>query len=87
MIREFEIELPERGLWVVEVEITECQWIDDSFDHEFGTEKCGHWEVVEYDILSCVGPDGEDEDPCFDEALSKKIDEKVHDMDVEDWQS
>lgn len=28
----------------VELEI-EGQWEDDSFDHEFGTEECGHWEI------------------------------------------
>lgn len=20
------------------------EWIDDSFDHEYGTQQCGHWE-------------------------------------------
>jgi hypothetical protein len=28
----------------VELEIA-GQWEDDSFDHEFGTEECGHWEI------------------------------------------
>lgn len=23
------------------------EWIDDSFDHEFGTEVCGHWECTD----------------------------------------
>jgi len=26
-------------------------WADDSFDHEFGTEKCGHWECDHCDEL------------------------------------
>lgn len=24
----------------------DIEWVDDSFDHEFGTEVCGHWECA-----------------------------------------
>lgn len=26
-------------------------YVDDSFDHEFGTEECGHWELEDLDIM------------------------------------
>ena len=29
----------------------DLEWIDDSFDHEFGTEVCGHWECVKCDYV------------------------------------
>ena len=22
------------------------EWVDESFDHEMGTESCGHWECI-----------------------------------------
>ena len=41
--KQFNIELA-GAYYSVELEI-EGQWEDDSFDHEFGTEECGHWEI------------------------------------------
>ena len=23
------------------------EWVDDSYDHEYGTESCGYWECVD----------------------------------------
>ncbi len=25
------------------------EWVDDSFDHEYGVEQCGHWECQNCD--------------------------------------
>lgn len=36
-------------------------WVDDSFDHEFGTEFCGHWECEE-----CGAVDEEREPPEYE---------------------
>jgi hypothetical protein len=32
-----------------------AEYVDDSFSHEFGIEKCGHWEVteIEYADFDC----------------------------------
>ena len=40
------------------------EYIDDSFDHEFGTEARGHWEC-----LNCGGVDSEAEPPHYDDWL------------------
>jgi len=29
----------------------DCEWVDDSFDHEFGTETCGYWECVNCEYI------------------------------------
>lgn len=83
MIRTFDI-THEGETYHVEVEITDCELHDDSFDHEFGTEECHHWEVTDYLVVDIEGPDGsidEDDVP----GLAKAIGREVHDIDVEDW--
>ena len=68
----------------VEVEITDCELHDDSFDHEFGTEELHHWEVTDYLVVSIDGPDGQTEEnevPGLDKAISAK----VSDIEVEGW--
>lgn len=32
-------------------------YIDDSFDHEFGTHECGHYELEDCDIFECIDVD------------------------------
>jgi hypothetical protein len=69
---------------VLEVEV---QWIDDSFDHEFGTEECGHWEI-DWDatsIVSCTDPEGVDIDPDGIDGLTRAIEEAASDLDFSDW--
>lgn len=34
--------------------------VDDSFDHAFGTEECGHWEAVDTTLLEAFDRDGND---------------------------
>jgi hypothetical protein len=35
-------------------------YIDDSFDHEFGTHECGHYELEDCDIFECIDENGND---------------------------
>jgi len=35
-------------------------WVDDSFDHAFGTEFCGHYEVADLEVLECTDENGEE---------------------------
>lgn len=30
------------------------QHIDDSFDHEFGTHICSHYELTSFDLVDCI---------------------------------
>jgi hypothetical protein len=86
-MRDVEITVKHDGQeYIVELEV-EVQWVDDSFDHEFGTEECGHWEL-DWDatnILSCTGPDGEDEDPVYTQGLMRAIQRKAEGIDFSDW--
>ena len=35
-------------------------YVDDSFDHEFGTENRGHFELENCDIFECIDINGEE---------------------------
>ena len=72
--------------YIVEIEV-EVQWVDDSFDHEFGTEECGHWELDwdETNVLSCLDPDGDDIDPDGVPGLMRVIERKAAGLDFSDW--
>jgi hypothetical protein len=82
-----EIEVTHAGeVYVVTLDI-EVQWVDDSFDHEFGTEECGHWEI-DWDattIVSCTGPEGDEIDPDDVPGLVRKIESKAAGLDFSDW--
>jgi len=72
--------------YLVELEV-EVQWVDDSFDHEFGTEECGHWEL-DWDatnILSCFDEEGDDIDPDAVAGLTRAIERKAEGIDFSDW--
>jgi hypothetical protein len=72
--------------YLVELEV-EVQWVDDSFDHEFGTEECGHWEL-DWDatnILSCFDEEGDDIDPDAVAGLMRAIQRKAEGIDFSDW--
>jgi hypothetical protein len=44
-----------RGLELGVVSDCDCRWHDDSFDHAFGTEQCGHAEVEGIDRVELDG--------------------------------
>lgn len=69
---------------VLEIEV---QWEDDSFDHEFGTEECGHWEI-DWDateILSVLDAEGDEVDHEATPGLTKAIQEAAQSIDLSDW--
>jgi len=45
------------------------EWQDDSFDHEFGTEICGHWECI-----NCGDVNSDSEPPSYDEPEDYDLD-------------
>jgi hypothetical protein len=84
MIRSFDIE-HEGETYHVELEITDCELHDDSFDHEFGTEERHHWEVTDYLVVAVEGPDGETDEEAVP-GLGTKIALKAQELDVEEWE-
>ena len=44
-----------RGVELDVISDCEVRWVDDSFDHEFGTEVCGHAEVECVDSVELDG--------------------------------
>ena len=73
---------------VLEVEV---QWVDDSFDHDWGgrrqTEECGHWEIDwdATDIVSVTDEDGDEINHDAVEGLNKAIKEEAESIDFSDW--
>ena len=81
---EHSLEVKHAGLtYFVEIEITETELIDDSFDHEFGTEKSEHTECVEYDVLSAQDVNGDDVDPDFIPGLDEAIYRATNAIDLD----
>jgi hypothetical protein len=87
-VRDVEIEVTFAGeVYAVTLDV-EVQWEDDSFDHEFGTEECGHWEI-DWDateIISCTGQDGEEVDHEATPGLTKAIQKAAQSIDLSDWE-
>jgi hypothetical protein len=73
---------------VLEIEV---QWVDDSFDHDWGgrrqTEECGHWEIdwEGTNIISCTNSAGEEVEVCDDSELVDAVEEAARDIDFSDW--
>jgi hypothetical protein len=59
-------------------------YVDDSFDHEFGTERIGHWELdwEQTDIVSVIDTDGEEIDPYDVVGLTRAIKEASDDLEI-----
>jgi hypothetical protein len=60
-------------------------YVDDSFDHEFGTEVRGHWELdwEETEIVSVIDTDGEEIDPYEVVGLTRAIRDASNDIEIE----
>lgn len=81
---EHSLEVKHAGLtYFVEIEITETELIDDSFDHEFGTKKAEHTECVEYDVLSAQDVNGDDVDPDSIPGLAEAIYRATNAIDLD----
>ncbi len=62
-----------------------AMYVDDSFDHEFGTEVRGHWELnwEETEIVSVIDTDGEEIDPYEVVGLTRAIRDASNDIEIE----
>lgn len=60
-------------------------YVDDSFDHEFGTEVRGHWELdwEETEIIAVLNDIGEEIDPDDVPGLNLAIRDASHDLEIE----
>ena len=71
--------------------VASLQWEDDSFDHEFGTEECGHWEIDWDDTtIFCnrLTEDGTEEvDPDEIDGLMKAIVSEGDSTDLSDYEA
>jgi hypothetical protein len=63
----------------------EAVYVDDSFDHEFGTERLGHWELdwEQTDIVAVLNDIGEEIDPEDVPGLILAIKDASNDLEVE----
>lgn len=63
----------------------EAMYVDDSFDHEFGTEVRGHWELdwEETDIVAVLNDIGEEIDPDDVPGLVLAIRDASNDLEIE----
>ena len=64
----------------------EAVYVDDSFDHEFGTERRGHWELdwESTDIVAVVDSDGDEIDPETIPGLIRAIRQASDDLEITD---
>jgi hypothetical protein len=62
-----------------------AKYVDDSFDHEFGTEVIGHWELdwEETDIVAVIDTDGEEIDHESIPGLIRVIRQASDDIEIE----
>jgi len=62
-----------------------AMYVDDSFDHEFGTEQRGHWELdwEETEIIAVLNDIGEEIDPDDVPGLILAIRDASNDLEIE----
>lgn len=63
----------------------EAVYVDDSFDHEFGTEERGHWELdwEQTDIIAVLNDIGDEIDPEDVPGLTLAIRDASYEIEVE----
>ena len=61
-------------------------YVDDSFDHAFGTERIGHWELdwEQTDIVAVIDSDGEEVDHESIPGLIRVIRQATDDLEITD---
>ncbi len=61
-------------------------YVDDSFDHEFGTERIGHWELdwEQTDIVAVIDSDGNEIDHEAVPGLTRVIRQASDDLEITD---
>jgi hypothetical protein len=62
-----------------------AMYVDDSFDHEFGTEQRGHWELdwEETEIIAVLDFEGAEIDPDNVPGLNLAIRDASNDLEIE----
>lgn len=63
-----------------------AMYVDDSFDHEFGTERIGHWELdwESTEIVAVIDSDGDEIDHESVPGLIRAIKEATDDLEITD---
>jgi hypothetical protein len=63
-----------------------AMYVDDSFDHAFGTEVRGHWELnwEETEIVSVINTDGDEIDHESVPGLIRAIRQATDDLEITD---
>ena len=61
-----------------------AMYVDDSFDHEFGTERIGHWELdwEQTDIVAVIDSDGDEIDHESIPGLIRVIRQASDDLEI-----
>lgn len=81
---EHELTVTHRGTEYLVILDGAAVYVDDSFDHAFGTEKRGHWELDwdQTEIVSVIDPDGEEIDPFEVDGLTRAIKQATDDLEI-----
>jgi hypothetical protein len=82
---EHELTVKHRGLEYQVILDGTSMYVDDSFDHEFGTEARGHWEIdwEQTDIVAVLNDIGEEIDPDDVAGLNLAIRDAANDLEIE----
>ena len=82
---EHELTVTHRGAEYQVILDGSSMYVDDSFDHEFGTEARGHWELdwEETEIIAVLNDIGEEIDPDEIPGLILAIRDASHDLEIE----
>jgi hypothetical protein len=81
---EHELTVTHRGTEYLVILDGDSVYVDDSFDHEFGTERCGHWELdwEQTEIVSVIDTDGDEIDHESVPGLTRAIREASDDIEI-----
>lgn len=82
---EHELTVTHRGLEYQVIIDGDAVYVDDSFDHEFGTEERGHWELDwdQTEIIAVLNDIAEEIDPDDVPGLTLAIRDASNDLEIE----
>jgi hypothetical protein len=83
-VAEHELTVTHHGIEYLVILDGPAMYVDDSFDHEFGTERIGHWELdwEQTDIVSVIDPDGDEIDHEAVPGLIRVIRQASDDLEI-----
>lgn len=83
---EHELTVKHKGVEYSVILDGEAVYVDDSFDHAFGTEKRGHWELDwdSTDIVAVFDLDGDEIDPDEVPGLTNAIKQASYEIEISD---